>query len=262
MVNMIKHLFSERELIITFVKRALIGRYRGSFLGIIWSFINPLFSLIIYTIIFSFLFKIRPSSRDVPYSFFLFTGMIPWIAFSEAVSHSTGVILENVNLVKKTVFPLEILPLATTLTGFVHSIFGLMILLAGIFLVEHTLHPTLFLLPVVMSLQLIFTAGLCWFLASISVFIRDTNQIAGLGLTGWMYLTPILYPIEMIPDRFRWIWAINPMYGIVEGYRNLLLYGLLPEWKSLIFASLVAIVLFIFGYLWFIKTKKVFADII
>lgn len=262
MFKMIKHLFHHKELIISFVKRNLIGKYRGSFLGILWSFINPLFLLFIYTIIFSFLFKVRPSGGDVPYSLFLFAGMIPWIAFSDALSRSTRVILENVNLVKKIVFPLEILPLVTTLTGFVHSLFALLILLVGILIIKHTLHPTLFLLPIVMGSQLIFTVGLCWFLAGIGVFIRDMDQIVGLGLTGWMFLTPIMYPIEIIPDRFRWIWAINPMYGVVDGYRHLLLQGVLPDWKLLLFVSLQGFALAIVGYLWFMKTKRAFADVV
>lgn len=261
-LRMLRDLFSHRELIVSFAKRTLIGRYRGSFLGIFWSFINPLFLLLIYTIVFSFLFKIRPGVGDVPYSIFLFAGMIPWIAFSEALSHSTSIILENKNLVKKTVFPLEILPVTATLAGFIHSLFGLVILLSGILLVRHTLYPLLFLLPLVMVLQIILTIGLCWFLASLGVFIRDISHMVGLGLTALMYLTPILYPIEMIPTKFRWLWAINPMYGIVNGYRSLLLQGTFPDWKSLLWVFIAGLVLTILGYSWFMKTKKVFADVI
>ena len=260
---MVRKLYSHRELIFSFVKRSLLSRYRGSFLGLLWSFINPLFMLLIYTITFSFLFKIRPTSGgDIPYTIFLFTGMVPWIAFSEGLSFSTGVILANVNLVKKTVFPLEVLPVVATLTGFIHSLFALIILLGGILLMTHTLHWTLLLLPVVMIPQLIFTAGLCWLLASLGVFIRDMLQIIGLVLTGWMFMTPIMYPVELIPGRYRWIWTINPMYGVVEGYRDLLLHGASPHWKMLLLVTSAGVIFAILGYLWFMKTKKAFAEVV
>lgn len=221
--------------------------------------------LVIYTIVFSVFFKIkaRPGTGTTYYSLFLFSGMVPWIAFSQALKSSSSIILGNVNLVKKTVFPLEILPVVSTLSGFLHSLFGLLILLTGILILQgQTLHFSLPLLVIVMIPQLLCTVGIGWFLASIGVFIRDVREAVNIGLMGWMFMTPIFYPPTVIPERFKPFMNLNPMNAVVENYRRILIYGDLPDWKSLFFLTLFGLGIAFLGYKWFIRSKKAFADVI
>lgn len=257
--------YKNRELIWSFVKRDLIGKYKGSFLGILWSFINPLFMLVIYTIVFSVFFKLRakPGTGTSYYSLFLFCGMVPWIAFSQALNKSSIVILGNINLVKKTIFPLEILPLVSTLSGFVHSLFGLFILFMGIIILQgQSFHFTFLLLIVVMIPQLLFTVGIGWFLASIGVFIRDVREIVNIALMAWMYMTPIFYPTDLIPESFKLIMKLNPMYTVVGSYRDVLIYGKPPDLMGLSILTLFSVVIALLGYMWFMRNKKEFADVI
>ncbi len=264
-VHIICAFYNNRELIWNFVKRDLVGKYKGSYLGILWSFINPLFMLVIYTIVFSVFFKIkvRPDSGTGFYSFFLFSGMVPWIAFSQSLNHASTILPGNVNLVKKTVFPVEILPVVSTLSGFVHSLFGLFILLFGIIVFEEqSFHFTFLLLIFVMIPQLLFTVGIAWFLASTGVFIKDVREIVNLGLTAWMFMTPIFYPINIVPESFMPVMTLNPMYVVVESYRRVLLDGQFPEWWSLFFLTLLGLCSVFFGFRRFMKSKKQFAEVI
>ena len=253
-----------RELIWSFTKRDVVGRYRGSVLGILWSFINPLFLLIIYTIVFAIILKVKFGNSSSPslYGLYLFCGLIPWTAFSETIGKSTTVIRGNVNLVKKTVFPLEILPVVVTLSGIIHSLFGMIIIIAGIVIIkDQPLYPTLFILPLVMIPQLLITIGLGWFLSSLSVFIRDTVEVVQIIIRGWMFLTPIMYPAEILQGKLKYLIYMNPMTYIIEGYRDVLLRGQLPD-KSLIVVTVLGALFSLAGYAWFIKTKKAFADVI
>jgi lipopolysaccharide transport system permease protein len=256
----IKH----RELIWSFTKRELIGRYRGSFLGLLWSFVNPLFLLMVYTVVFSKMLQVRfdDSSSPLLYGVYLLCGMIPWLAFSETLGKSATLVTGQVNLVKKTVFPLEILSVVSVLTGFIHSLFGMGILIAALAFAQKGIPSTILFLPVVMMAQLLLTVGLSWFLASIGVFIRDTAEVMRLLLTPWMLLTPILYPMEMIPERFRDLMYLNPMTVIVSGYRQTLLEGQVPDWAPLLGVILFGAAFAALGYFWFMRTKRAFADVV
>lgn len=253
-----------RELIWSFIKRELIGRYRGSYMGFFWSFVNPLFLLIIYTIIFSKILQVRFGGSTSPalYGVYLLCGMVPWFAFSETVAQSATLVRGHINLVKKTIFPLEILSVVSTLTSFIHSLFSIGVLFATIIIIEKGIPPTVIFLPLVMTVQILFTMGLSWFLASLGVFILDIAEIIRLLLIPWMFLTPIFYPVAMIPERFRGVMVLNPMAVIVNNYRLVLLEGHSPEWGSLLLVTLFSVILAIVGYLWFMKTKKAFADVI
>lgn len=252
------------ELIWSFTKREVIGKYRGSVFGVLWSFLNPLFLLIIYTIVFSLIFKVKFGNSDSPslYGLYLFSGLIPWMAFSETLTKSTVVIRGNANLVKKTVFPLEIFSVVDTLAGLIHSLFGMAIILCGIVIMkDQPLHSTIFLLPVIMIPQLLLTLGLGWFLSSVAVFFRDVSELVRIILRGFMFLTPIMYPLERVPMRLRYYIALNPMTSIVEGYRDVMLRGEWPNW-DIGLVVIFGLSLSILGFIWFMKTKKAFADVI
>ena len=254
-----------RELIWSFIKRDVLTRYRGSFLGVLWSFLNPLFLLFLYTFVFSIILGIRfpGSTATTGYSLYLFCGLVPWMTFSETIGRSPELILSNVNLVKKTVFPLEILAIMATFTGIIHGLFGLLILIIAAILTQgQPIHMTILMLPLVMIPQILFTLGLSWLLSSLGVFIRDTAQVIRIVLTGWMFVTPIVYPLEKIPEAYRGYMLLNPLSVIVEGYRALILKGSLPDWGGLLWTTVLGLFMTVIGYYWFVRTKKAFADVI
>lgn len=258
-------LLRHRELILIFVKRDLVGKYRGSALGILWSFVNPLFLLVIYTVVFSVFFHMqsRGGTGSRYYSVFIFSGMVPWIAFSEALRGASGIISNHANLVKKSVFPVEVLPVVSTLSGFVHSLFGLAILLLGIVVLPgQPLHLNFPLLALVMVPQLLFTLGIAWVIGSVAVFLKDVQEGMGVVLMAWWFMTPILYPPSVVPERFRPFFDLNPMKAIVDSYRAVLIGGASPEWGPLAGVTALGVVAFVAGYAWFAHAKRTFADVL
>lgn len=258
-------IFNYWELIVIFIKRDILSRYKGSFLGILWEFLNPIFLLLLYTFVFSIILRIRfPGTTGISgYSLHLFCGLIPWLAFSETIGRAPELLVTNINLVKKTIFPLEILPIMATSTGFIHALFALLILLIAVVLTNgQFLHITVLLLPVVMIPQLLFTLGLSWIISSIGVAIRDLSEIVRIFLTAWMFLTPIMYPIESIPEKYRNYVFINPFAVIVGSYRDLIIKGIIPDWRGLLWISFLGVSMTVLGYIWFIRCKKIFADVI
>jgi lipopolysaccharide transport system permease protein len=258
-------LWEKRELIWAFLKRDLLTRYKGSVLGFLWSFLNPLFLLLLYTFVFSVLLGIRfPGSQTIAgYGLYLFCGLIPWIAFSETISRSPSLIPAQANLVKRVIFPTEILPLVAAASGFVHSLCALVILIGAVILLKgQFFHLSILLLPLVIVPQLLLTIGLSWLLASLGVFFRDLSEIMRIVVTAWTFLTPIMYPIEMIPESYRVYMFLNPMTAIVEGYRDLILKGSIPHWEGLAWTGLLGLLTALIGYFWFSRTKREFADVI
>ena len=257
-------LYRQRNLIRLMVSRDLVGRYRGSFAGLLWTVVNPLALLAIYWFVFAVIFKVRfgPQGTSTNFVFYVFAGLLPWLAFSEALVRSNTCILENVNLVKKVVFPLEILPVNHVLSSCVNSLVGIFLLLLLVAASLGVLHWTLVLLPMILLPQLLLTVGIGWFLASLGVFIRDINHIINLVLTVWLFLTPIVYPEQIVPETLLPVLRLNPFTSVVAGYRNILLEGVPPDigqWLYLVGVSLTA---FFLGYYWFVRSKKAFADVI
>jgi lipopolysaccharide transport system permease protein len=251
-------------LIRSLVRRELSSRYRGSFMGLAWTIITPAVMITIFTIIFSGIFNARFGSEGGHFSFavYLFCGLLPWIAFSEGVQRATSVLVENVNLVKRVVFPIEALPAVVALTTVVQQLLGTAVLLLATLVLDRALYPTALLLPVLLAPQLLATIGLGWLMASLGVFIRDMPQFNQLWLMAWLYLTPIFYPENIIPPRYHWLVSLNPMAPLVRSYRRILLEGRMPDWRGLSLTLLFALLCFIFGYWWFERTKKAFADVL
>jgi lipopolysaccharide transport system permease protein len=191
--------------------------------------------------------------------------MLPWLAFSEAIGRAPVNMLEHRQFIKKLRFPIETLPVNIMLAGLVSELFGLVIYLAGLLLVRGHLPATVLWLPVLVIPQMLFTAGLCWFLAALGVFVRDLAQINGFLLTLWFFLTPICYSeaaLAAMPDPARSILARNPMYVLVHAYRDVFLRGRAPAWGPLWKFYLLSTVVFILGHAWFYKLRKSFADMI
>ena len=233
-------------------------------MGLFWSVVHPLIMLVLYTFVFAMILKVKVGADEGTGSFalFLLCGMLPWNAFQEGLSRSAGVILENAALIKRTVFPSEVLPAYLVLSGLVNELIGLVILLLALLVTAHSFSPLLLLLPAIFLLQFLFTLGLSWVVAGINVFIRDVGQLLGLALTLWVFLTPIYYPSSLLPDGLRFLLVLNPMAGLVDAYRALILRGQPPNPSSMMVLVLFSIFAFAIGYAMFKKMQRAFADVI
>jgi lipopolysaccharide transport system permease protein len=248
------------------VKRDVIGRYKGSVFGVAWSFFNPIFMLVIYTFVFSIVFKAKwagaASASKTEFSLILFTGMIVFGLFSEAINRAPSLVISNVNYVKKVVFPLEMLPIISMGSVLFHSFVSLLILLVAFILVNGYLPWTAIYIPVVFAPLIILSLGISWFLASLGVFMRDVGQTVGLLTTVLMFVSPIFYPLSSLPQEFQgWI-ALSPVSFIIEQARAILIFGLSPDWQGLALYAIVALLFMWLGFAWFQKTRKGFADVL
>ncbi|HBB87966.1 MAG TPA: sugar ABC transporter permease [Blastocatellia bacterium] len=252
------------DLILSLARHDLTARYKGSLLGIVWAIITPVVMIAIFTFIFAGIFGARFGARGSSwdYALYLFCGLLPWTMFQETVQRASTTIVEHANLVKRVVFPLETLPVAQALSALGNQLFGSVALLLATALIHRELHFTVLWLPVVLIPQLVATFGAAWLVASLGVFFRDIAQGVTLILMAWMYLTPIIYPESIVPERYRPFINANPFTALIRSYRRIFLEGLAPDWPSLAYFSVVALVLFVFGYWWFAKTRRNFADVI
>jgi lipopolysaccharide transport system permease protein len=252
------------ELVLSLARRDLVARYKGSVLGIVWAIITPIVMIAIFTFIFAGIFNARFGPRGTPwdYALYLFCGLLPWTMFQETLQGSSTTIVTHANLVKRVVFPLETLPLAQALSALANQMFGLFVLIVAGVIVQHQLHLTILWLPALLIPQLIFTLGAAWLVASLGVFLRDIAQGITLVLMAWMYLTPIIYPESIVPERYRPFINANPFTSLVRSYRRIFLEGLAPDWGSLLYFTILAVILFVFGYWWFAKSRRNFADVI
>ena len=251
-------------LIFSFAKRELLGRYKGSALGIAWAVLTPVVMIAIFTFIFAGIFGARFSANQShwDYALYLFCGLLPWSMFQESVQQSANTIVVNSNLVKRVVFPLETLPAAQVFAALGNQLFATIALLIATIIIRQRLELTALWLPVLLIPQLLFALGAAWLIASLGVFLRDIAQGITLLLMAWMYLTPIIYPESIVPERFRPLIDLNPFTSLVRNYRLIFLDGSAPDWRALAYFSAVALVLFLFGYWWFSRTRKGFADVV
>jgi lipopolysaccharide transport system permease protein len=218
----------------------------------------------IFTFIFAGIFGARFGANGTAwdYALYLFCGLLPWTAFQESVQLSSTTIVAHANLVKRVVFPLETLPVARAVSTLANQMFGTLALVVATVIIRGELHATLLWLPVLILPQLVMTLGAAWFIASLGVFLRDIVQGIALVLMAWMYLTPIIYPETIVPEKFRAVINLNPFTPLIRSYRRIILEGTAPDWRGLTYFTLCAIVVFIFGYWWFARTRKNFADVI
>jgi lipopolysaccharide transport system permease protein len=265
-IAMARNLWRHRDLIRQFTRREIEGRYRGSFLGLFWSFVNPLVLLLIYTFVFGVVFKARwPNAKTDnlgEFAITLFCGLIAFTIFSECVGRAPALVVGVPNYVRKVVFPLEILPISVLGAALFHAGVSLTILLAAHLLMSGALPWTLVFLPLVALPLLFLSLGLSWFLASLGVFVRDIGYSVTLIIQVLFFLTPIFYAVENIPEPYRTIIGFNPLTQIVENVRYVVLWGLPPQWVQLWIWFVATGALMLLGYAWFMKTKKAFADVI
>jgi lipopolysaccharide transport system permease protein len=261
----VRSLWENHKLIRSMVRRDILSRYRGSVGGALWTFLNPLLLMATYFFVFGVVLKARfagDSSRSGFVLYFL-AGMLPWLAFSEAVGRSPYVIPEHRNFVKKLVFPLETLPVNLVISGAVTEAIALVIFVVFLLAARRAIPPAAMWLPALLAPQLLLTAGLCWFLAALGVFFRDLGQITGFLLTLWFFLTPICYPeSNAIPHAVAQVLAFNPILTLVRGYRAIFLEGHAPGFRPLAILWVGSCALAVLGHAWFHKLRRNFADVI
>ena len=254
-----------RELIRSLTQREVIGRYRGSILGILWSFFNPVLMLTVYTFVFSVIFKARwnagVDSRS-EFALVLFAGLMVFTLFSETVNRAPSLILANANYVKKVVFPLEILPWVNIGSSLFHTLISLGVWLMFYGFLFGVPPVTAGLIPAVLLPLIAFTMGISWFLASLGVYLRDVSHVIGVLTTILMFLSPIFYPISSIPEEYRGLLQWNPLMPSIEMARDVLIWGKQPEWSLYTVSLATGLLVAYLGFAWFQKTRKGFADVL
>lgn len=264
MANSIWH---NRQLVSQMTKREVIGRYKGSTLGMAWSFFNPVFMLIVYTFVFSEIFRSRwtgvgGNESKTLFAVVLFVGMIVHGLLSEVLNKAPSLILSNVNYVKKVVFPIEILPVVAMAATLFHTLINIAVLLIAFIIFNGYLNWTIIFIPVVLFPLIILSTGLAWILASLGVFLRDVSQVIGLITAILMFLSPVFYPITAVPEQFRPFIMANPLTFIIEQARDVLVWGYMPNWTGLLLYTFVATIVTAVGFMWFQKTRKGFSDVL
>lgn len=263
--EMFASLWRHRELIKASAKREVLGRYRGSFLGLLWSFFNPLFMLAVYTFVFSEVFKARwgdSSESKTEFALVLFAGLIVFNLFAECINRAPSLILSNPNYVKKVVFPLEILPFVSLISALYHMFISLVVWLVAYVIFSGLPHPTVLLFPLIILPFVLLIMGLSWAFASLGVFLRDVTQFIGIVVTTLMFLSPIFYPASALPEDYRHILYFNPLTSVIEMTREVLYWGTLPDVALLGIYWLATAAIAWLGFAWFQKTRKGFADVL
>lgn len=262
MLKSLANLFRYRGLIQTLVARDLKARYRGSVLGFFWSFVNPLLLLLVYSFVFTVIMPQMHPEEIRPYGLFFFCGILPWTWFSSSLTESANVLISGGNLIKKVLFPAEVLPIVSVLANMVHFFLGLPILGAFLIYYQRPLDPVeLLWFPVIVAVQLLFTTGLALLLSALTVHFRDIKDLLGNLLTLWFFSTPIIYSMDMAPEEFRWVLNLNPMTHIVISYQEVLFHvGPHGHWKWLLALGAASVVVFLVGYFIFDRLRDSFAE--
>lgn len=263
--EMLASLWRNRGLIHVSAKREVLGRYRGSVFGIVWSFFNPLLMLAVYTFVFSEVFKARwnaASDSKGEFALLLFSGLIIFNLFAECISRAPSLILSNPNYVKKVVFPLEILPFVVLLSAIYHAIISLGVWVTAYITLFGVPNITVLYLPLIMVPLCFLIMGLSWALASLGVFLRDVSQFIGVLITVLMFLSPIFYPATALPEKYQHLLYFNPLTPIIEQARDILYWGHSPDLIMLSIYWVITIAIAWLGFAWFQKTRKGFADVL
>jgi len=268
-LTLLRTFWAHRDLIRLLTWREVVSRYRGAALGLVWSLLLPLAMLTVYTFVFSVVLEakwpVRVSTSKFEFALTLFAGMFLYALFAESVGAACGVIVANASYVKRVVFPLEILPIVKLGAALIHALISFLILMVAVQLFLGHLSVTLGYFPIVLLPLLMLTLGLSWFLASVGVYLRDTSQVVGVLLSILFFMTPIFYPLAQVPPDLpliRLIMQLNPLTGIVENARRTLLWSQPPEWTSLGITLVLSAAAMQLGYVWFMKTKRGFADVL
>ena len=255
-MSLIKNLYNYRELLKSNVKKEIRGKYKGSFLVVLWSFVNPLLTVLVYAIVFPYIMRVKTEN----YLIFLIIGIIPWTFFTTVINQGMITVRMNEGIIKKVYFPREILPISVALSGLVNFFISCIIIVifcifGGVGVTWHII-----LLPIIALIQFVFSLGLILGLSAINIYIKDTEYIVQFFINMLFYATPILYQSTLFPEKIRWILYLNPMTQIVEAYRNIFLYHQLPDVMGILYVIIVSLIIFALGLAIFRKLEKGFAE--
>lgn len=254
-----------RSLIYQMTKREVVGRYKGSILGLAWSFFNPLIMLAVYTVVFSTVFQAKwsvGSDSKTEFALVLFIGMIVHSVLAESMNNSPSLMLKNISYVKKVVFPLEILPWIVMGSTLFHALISVIVWSLFYIIVTHAYQWTAIFLPIIFIPLILFSLGVSWMLASLGVYLRDIGQVTGVLTTILLFMSPIFYPASMLPEPYRTFIYLNPLTFIIEQARDVLMWGNVPNWSGVAVAYGVSLFVAWLGFSWFQKTRRGFADVL
>lgn len=255
-----KALWMHRELLWVWAAREVRVRYKQSFLGVGWAILQPLAFTLMFTVVFSYVVKVP--TDGIPYPIFSYTAMLPWTLLAASISFGVPSLVGNMNLVTKIYFPREVLPLAVIAAAIIDFLIASLIFVGMLFWYQMPLSPTALLLPLLLAIQLALILGVVLFGAAALVFYRDIRFMVPLTLQLWLYASPVIYPASLIPEQWQWLYQLNPMVGLLEGYRAILLHGQWPAASSLLPATVISLGLLLTGYWWFKRVEPSFADLI
>lgn len=257
MTNNIKELYAYREMIASLIKRELRGKYKASVLGFLWTLMNPLLQMLVYIVVFSFILK----SGIENFPIFLFVSLVPWNFFSISVTSGSTCVINQENLIKKIYFPRVILPISYVTSMFINMLLTFVVIFAVLLLTGYGLNLlAICFLPLIMIIEYILALGICMITSALAVYFRDLEYIMGIITMAWMYLTPILYTADMVPESIRTVFNLNPMTPIIEAYQQILYHKQIPTINTLVEAALIGIVTVIIGYWGFQKMQRKFVE--
>lgn len=257
MIKHFKELYDYRQMIFSLVKKELRGRYKGSVLGFLWTFINPLLQLLVYTFVFSI---IMPNNIEKFY-LYLFVGLIPWLFFSGSMTGGAACIVNQKDMVKKIYFPREVMPVSYVASGFVNMLFCFIVIFAVVIVSGVGVNPVALLcLPIIMAVEFVMALGGAMLTSALTVYFRDLEYILGILMMAWMYFTPVVYSMEMVPERLRPLFNLNPMTPVINAYRDVLYYKQIPHLSTLLQGLILGVIVLIIGSISFNKLQKGFAE--
>ena len=257
MIQRIKNIYAYRDMIFSLVRRELRGRYKGSVLGFLWTYINPLCQVVVYSAVFSVIFRVEIEK----FYLYLIIGMMPWTFFSSSVQGGSTCIRAQSDMVKKIYFPREVIPIAYVTSAFVNMLLSFIIVFLAVLISGFGFKlQALIYLPLIMVIEYLFALGIAFIVSSITVYFRDLEQIVGVIMMAWIYITPIMYNMEYIPEQYRPLIVLNPMTPIVEVYHQILYYRMIPTTNYLLLAGGASLAVFVVGFLVFAKLDKNFAE--
>ncbi len=257
MISLFKNLYNYRQMIFSLIHRELRGRYKGSVLGFLWTFLNPLMQMFVYTFVFSIIMR----SGIEKYYIFLFVALIPWIFFSTSLAGGCGCIIASADMVKKIYFPREVLPISFVTTAFVNMLYCFVVVFAALFVsgIGVSVKPLLYL-PFVLLVEYIFALGVTLLASALTVYIRDLRHILGIVVMAWQFLTPVMYSAKRVPERYLKLYYLNPMTPVIEAFRSILYYKEVPQMHTLLSAALFGLFFIVFGEFVFSRLQRGFAE--
>ena len=260
MLQHLKILYAYRELLWMWTFRDIKVRYKQSVLGGTWAILQPLSLMLIFSVIFTYF--VRVPTEGIPYPIFSYSALLPWTFFAASVSFAVPSLVANMNLVTKIYFPREVLPISAVVASLLDFLIAALVFVGMMLFYQFPLRVTLVLVPVLLFIQILLTLGIVLLASAVNVFYRDIRFVVPLAVQLWMYVTPIIYPVGLVPERFRGLYMLNPMAGLIESYRAITLHGIWPNWNYLGIAALVSGGVFVLGYSYFKQVEWQFADLI